>query len=269
MSALDSTAVPLYSDMSSLEGRGFIVAGAGNGIGRQTTHALASQGARVLCVDVVAELAEQVADEVGGISLVADMCERDGVERALAVADGSFERLCGIVDIIGISRFQRIVDTSDEDWDWHQRVNIRHAFLLAQLGGEALARQGGGTLVYVASIAGVSGAQNQAAYGAAKAGVISLVKSAAVELGPRQVRVNAVAPGVICTPRVGAALGEERRRAWAQSTPLGRLGTPADIASTALFLSSDLSSFMTGQTLVVDGGTGQKFPYPTETLGHP
>lgn len=269
MMAPDSTAVPSYSAMCSLEGRGFVVAGVGNGIGRQTAHALASQGAQVLCVDVVAELAEHVADEVSGVSLVADMCERDGVEHALAVAERSFDRLGGIVDIIGISRFQRIVDTSDEDWDWHQRVNIRHAFLLAQLGGRALTRHGGGTLVFVASIAGVSGAQNQAAYGAAKAGVISLVKSAAVELGPHQVRVNAVAPGVICTPRVGAALGSERRQAWAESTPLRRLGRPSDIASTALFLSCDLSSFMTGQTLVVDGGTGQKFPYPTETLGSP
>lgn len=267
MADLDTSAVPAYADRLSLQGRGFIVAGAGQGIGRQTAHALAAQGAQVLCVDLVGELAEQVADEVGGAALVEDMCERNGVERALAAADSAFGRLSGIVDIIGISRFQPIADTSDADWDWHQRVNIRHAFLLAQLGGQALARAGGGTLVYVASIAGVSGAQNQAAYGAAKAGVISLVKSAAVELGPEQVRVNAVAPGVISTPRVGAALGAERRRTWAESTPLRRLGAPSDIASAALFLSSDLSSFMTGQTIVVDGGMGQKFPYPTETLG--
>jgi NAD(P)-dependent dehydrogenase (short-subunit alcohol dehydrogenase family) len=263
----DHSDVPSYGDMLSLDGRGFIVAGAGNGIGRQTAHALAANGARVVCVDVVGEFAEQVADEVGGVPLVADMCDRSGVEAALATANDSCGGLAGIVDIIGMTRFLFLADTTDDDWDWHQRTNLRHAFLIAQLGGKELARQGGGTLVYVASVSGISGAQKQAAYGAAKAGVISLVKSAAVELGPVGVRVNAVAPGVVLTPRIGATLGEERQREWTESTPLKRLGVPSDIASAALFLSSDLSAFVTGQTVVVDGGTGQRFPYPIETLG--
>ncbi len=263
----DHSSVPSYGDMLSLEGRGFVVAGAGHGIGRQTAHALAANGAKVVCVDVVGEFAEQVADEVGGTPLVVDMCERSGVAAALATANASFGNLAGIVDIIGISKFLFLADTTDDDWDWHQRMNVRHAFLIAQLGGKELARQGGGTLVYVASISGISGAQKQAAYGAAKASVISLVKSAAVELGPEGVRVNAVAPGVVFTPRIGVTLGEERSRAWAESTPLKRLGVPSDIASTALFLSSDLSAFVNGQTVVVDGGAGQKFPYPLETLG--
>lgn len=265
----DTTDVPDYRRLLSLEDRGFVVAGAGQGIGRQTAHALATSGAGVVCVDVVADFAEQVALETGGVPFVGDMCERHAVQEALDLATATYGNLAGVVDIIGISKFQFIADTTSDDWEWHQRMNLQHAFLIAQLGGQELARQGGGSIVYVASISGMTGAQKQAAYGAAKAGVISLVKSCAVEMGPVGVRVNAVAPGVIWTPRIGTTLGEKRTDEWASRTPLGRLGSPADIASTALFLSSDLASFTTGQTLIVDGGASQRFPYPLEELSAP
>ncbi|MCW2879495.1 MAG: short-chain dehydrogenase/reductase [Sphaerisporangium sp.] len=262
----DHSPVPDYAQLGSLAGRGFIVAGAGQGIGRQTSHALAALGARVLCVDVVPELAEAVAKEVGGVPLVADMCERQGVQQALDTAQQSFGSLSGIVDIIGLARFAYLSDMNDDDWDWAQHVNLKHAFLLAQMGGAALAAAGGGSIVYIASVSGLDAAQRHAAYGVAKAGLISLVKSAAVEFGERQVRFNAVAPGVVWTPRIGGAIGEERRAEWSAPTPLGRLAEPRDIAAAALFLSSDLAGFITGQTLVVDGGLRVRFPYPVEEL---
>ncbi|RBY84133.1 SDR family NAD(P)-dependent oxidoreductase [Blastococcus sp. TF02A-30] len=262
----DRSAVPDYARLGSLEGRAFLVAGAGAGIGRQTAHALASAGARVLCVDLVPELAAAVAEEVGGVPHVADMTERAGVQGALDAAVEAFGSLAGIVDIIGIARFQYLADTGDEDWAWAQKMNLTHAFLLAQLGAATLARYGGGSIVYIASVSGMGAAQRHAAYGAAKAGMISLVKSAAVEYGGQGVRVNAVAPGVIWTPRIGAAVGEERRAAWSEPTPLGRLGEPRDIAAAALFLASDLSGYVTGQTLLVDGGLQCRFPYPVEQL---
>jgi NAD(P)-dependent dehydrogenase (short-subunit alcohol dehydrogenase family) len=117
--------------------------------------------------------------------------------------------------------------------------------------------------VFVASVSGLTSAPLHAAYGAAKAGLMSLVRSAAVELGPRGVRVNAVAPGAVWTPRVAGLLGEEGRRRNTENAPLGRMAEPADIASALLFLASPLSSYVTGQTLVVDGGVTVKFPYPT------
>jgi NAD(P)-dependent dehydrogenase (short-subunit alcohol dehydrogenase family) len=262
----DHSPVPDYARLGSLAGRGFIVAGAGQGIGRQTSHALAAAGAKVLCVDVVPELAESVAKEVGGVPIVADICEREGVRHALDAAQQSFGNLSGIVDIIGLARFAYLAEMNDEDWAWAQRVNLTHAFLLAQMGGAALAAGGGGSIVYIASVSGLGAAQRHAAYGAAKAGLISLVKSAAVEFGGGQVRFNAVAPGVVWTPRIGGAIGEERRADWTARTPLGRLAQPSDIAAAALFLSSDLASFITGQTLVVDGGLRLRFPYPVEEL---
>ena len=121
-------------------------------------------------------------------------------------------------------------------------------------------------MVFVASVSGITSAPSHAAYGAAKAGLMSLVRTGAVELGPQGIRVNAVAPGVVWTPRVSGYLGEEGRTRNIANTPLRRVAQPADIAAAILFLASDLAGYVTGQTLVVDGGVGAKFPYPMADL---
>jgi NAD(P)-dependent dehydrogenase (short-subunit alcohol dehydrogenase family) len=121
-------------------------------------------------------------------------------------------------------------------------------------------------MVFVASVSGITSAPRHSAYGAAKAGLMSLVRTGAVELGHSGIRVNAVAPGVVWTPRVSAFLGEAGREMNAENTPLRRVAQPADIAAAILFLASDLSGYVTGQTLVVDGGVGAKFPYPMGNL---
>lgn len=262
----DRSAAPDYAALGSLAGRGFLVAGAGQGIGRETARALSSAGARVLCVDLVPELAESVAQEVGGVPFTADMCDRQGVQDALDAAVGAFGSLSGIVDIIGIARFQYLADMDDDDWAFAQRMNLQHAFLLAQLGGAVLGATGGGSIVYITSISGLMASQRHAAYGAAKAGLISLIKSAAVEYGPKGVRFNGVAPGVVWTPRIGTAIGDDRRQAWSEPTPLGRLAETSDIAAAVMFFASDMSGFITGQTIVVDGGLSARFPYPVERL---
>ena len=117
-------------------------------------------------------------------------------------------------------------------------------------------------MAFVASVSGISSAPRHAAYGVAKAGLMSLVRSAAIELGPLGIRVNAVAPGVVWTPRVSGYLGEDGRVEQSANAPLGTVARPADIAAALLFLVSDLAAYITGQTLVVDGGVGVKFPYP-------
>jgi NAD(P)-dependent dehydrogenase (short-subunit alcohol dehydrogenase family) len=261
----DPDAVPDYGTLLRLDGRVFVVAGAGQGIGRQIVHALASVGARVVCVDIVEDLARRVADEVDGVPFAGDVTDRAQVARLIAAARDAGP-LGGIVDVVGISRFKSLGEISDDDWDSAQALNLRHSFLLAQLGGGALAEAGGGTMVFIASVSGMGAAQVHAAYGAAKAGVISLVRSAAVELGGKGVRVNAVSPGAVRTPRISAAIGEERRPVWDANSPMGRMALPRDIASAVLFLASPLSSYVNGQTLVVDGAVGQRFPYPIETL---
>jgi NAD(P)-dependent dehydrogenase (short-subunit alcohol dehydrogenase family) len=257
----DTSAVPDYPALLRLDGRGIVVAGAGQGIGRQTAHALAACGARVLCVDYDADAAEHVAAETGGMPAVADVRERADIERIIKQAGEEFGTVAGIVDIVGMSRYAPITKTTDEDYDWTFGMVLRHAWLLTQIGAAAMA-DAGGVMTFIASVSGITGAPLHAAYGAAKAGLMSLVRSAAVELGPSGVRVNAVAPGVVWTPRIGAMIGEEGRSRNARNAPLNRVAEPSDIASAVLFLQSDLSSYVTGQVLVVDGGVSAKFPYP-------
>lgn len=241
-----------------------VVIGAGQGIGRQASHALASVGARLVCVDKVPDLAAEVAAEVGGTPLVGDASEREDVERLLGETQKHLGKIDGLVDIVGMARYGDLVNLTDEEWDWHFDVVLRHAFLAMQLGGRAMASSGGGTMVFVASVSGITSAPRHSAYGAAKAGLMSLVRTGAVELGPSGVRVNAVAPGVVWTPRVSAALGEQGRSRNEENTPLRRVALPADIAACILFLSSDMAGYVSGHTLVVDGGVGAKFPYPME-----
>jgi len=262
MTRTDDTPVPHYEGLLRLDGRRFVVIGAGQGIGRQASHALASVGARLVTVDVDGDLAGDIADEVGAEPFVGDATDRSDVERLFAHADARLGGVDGVVDIIGMARYATLTEMSDEEWDWHFDIVLRHAFLAMQHGGRALAASGGGAMVFVASVSGITSAPRHGAYGAAKAGLMSLVRTGAVELGPSHVRVNAVAPGVVWTPRVSAFLGEDGRTRNVDNTPLRRVAQPADIAAAILFLASDLAGYITGQTLVVDGGVGAKFPYP-------
>jgi NAD(P)-dependent dehydrogenase (short-subunit alcohol dehydrogenase family) len=258
----DDTPVPDFPALLRLDGRGFVVIGAGQGIGRQTTHALAAAGARTVCVDVEADLAHDIAAEVGGVPWVGDATKRANVARLFADSGTALGRIHGVVDIVGMATRYDLLDLDDETWDWQFDIVLRHALLAMQYGGQAMAAAGGGSIVFVASVSGLTSAPRHAAYGAAKAGLMSLVRTGAVELGPSGIRVNAVAPGVVWTPRVSAFLGDEGHRRNVDNTPLGRVAQPADIAAAILFLSCDLSAFVNGQTLVVDGGVGAKFPYP-------
>lgn len=274
---MDTSEVPDYPGLLGLDGRGIVVAGAGQGIGRQTVHALAQAGARVFCIDNVDEAAQHVASEVDGVPCVADIRDRDDIERALLEARAAFGRVDGIVDIVGMARYAPLLEVSDEDWEWTFQMVLRHAFLLAQIGGRMMADQGdpsaagadgvrargsAGAMVFIASVSGQTSAPLHAPYGAAKAGLISLIRTAAVELGPSGVRVNGVAPGVVWTPRVSQILGDEGRRNNAANTPIRRIAEPRDVAAACSFLMSDLADYITGQVLTVDGGVSAKFPYP-------
>lgn len=267
MTRLDDSAVPDYAGMLRLDGRAALVVGAGQGNGRHAAHALASVGARVACVDVEPDLAREIADEVDGLACVADARERADVERVVAETTDAFGRLDAVVDIVGMALWSGVLDVSDEDWDWTFAMVLRHAQLVTQIAGRQIAADGGGTMVFIGSVSGLSSAPNHAAYGAAKAGLMSLVRSAAVELGPAGVRVNAIAPGSILTPRI-LRMRAERGDAETQGPPvepLGHPGEPRDIAGAALFLTSDLSRHVTGHTLVVDGGATVRFPYMAAT----
>jgi NAD(P)-dependent dehydrogenase (short-subunit alcohol dehydrogenase family) len=241
--------------MMRLDGRTAIVLGAGQGIGRLTAHALAQSGATVGCVGRDPERTRAVADEVGGFPLIGDIIKRADMERMFAEAQQLAGAVHHVVDIVGMPRIKPLLDFTDEDWDWQFDIVLRHAFLAVQIGGRAIAAAGGGSIVLVGSTAGISVPANQGPYGAAKAAMQQMAAHAAVELGSSKVRVNVVVPGATRTPRLEAVLKEEQ---WASVGELSALGTaalPADVAGAILFLTSPLSGHITGQSVVVDGGS--------------
>ena len=262
MTRTDDSEVPDFGSRLRLDGRNFVLIGAGQGIGRQAAHALSQSGAKVLCVDLDPDLAEDVAKEVDGIPWSGDATTRADAERLFADAGRELGRIDGLVDIIGMARYASFLDIDDENWDWHHNIVVRHAFYAAQLAGRAMRDSGGGVMVFVASVSGISSAPMHAAYGVAKAGLMSLVRTAAVELGPSNIRVNAVAPGMVWTPRISQYIDEAGKQRNVENTPIRRVALPADIASVLLYLASDLSSYVSGHTIVCDGGVAAKFPYP-------
>ena len=228
----------------------------------RTALALAEAGARVACLDLDRGRAEAVAEEVragGGdaLAVVADVTSRGGVDAAFAQVVDAFGGVDVLVDIIGEARWGSVLEFTDDDWEWSIATNLRQAFLLMQAGGKQMVAQGaGGAMAFVASVDGLFAATNHLAYGAAKAGLLNLVKTFAQELGPERIRVNAVLPGA-----VGIDVGEEAEATYGGSIQPLRHPNKDDIAKALTFFVSDLASGITGQSLPVDGGASIKSPW--------
>ena len=240
--------------LTRLDGRGIIVLGAGGeGMGTATARLLAAAGARVMCVDIREDLASAVADEVGGEAYAANVTDRTEMEKLFAHADRVFgKHFAGLVDIVGGGGRGRLASFDDAAIDQLLALNLRQALLAIQIGAPMLAARGGGTMAFVGSIAGIAVAPGQPIYAMAKAGLHHLVRQAADEFGPRGVRLNVVAPGVVERERWTDKADMLSRIAG--ETPLRRVGNVRDVANVLYFLMTDLSSYMTGTVLNVDGG---------------
>ncbi len=245
-----------------LDGRGMVVLGAGQGIGEATVRALAQAGARVLCVDKESALAESVASANGGLACVADVTLRADMERVFATAKKEFGGVRGVVDIVGMARLKPLSSFTDEDYEWQFDIGLRHAYLALQIGAPILAESGGGSITFVGSISGVGSLPNEVVYGASKAALHHLARAAAVELGPNAVRVNAIAPGFVRTPRLDRLVTPQRWEEIGAEIPLGHVASPDQVAGPLLFLASDLSSHITGAVLAIDGGLGAMAAIP-------
>jgi len=244
-----------------LSGKSAVVSGAGHiperaGHGRSCALKLAEAGATVACIDIDRGRAEGIAEEIrenGGTAfpILADMTVPSDVQRAVAEAVAGFGAIDVCVDIIGGARWDRAESFSDQDWQWTILNNLTQVFYLFQVVGRQMITQGtGGSMVALSSVDGIAAAALHAPYGAAKAGVISLAKSFAQELGRYGIRVNAVAPG-----NVGTGNEDWPEGRWAVDS-VNPLAPPRsrDIGNAVLFLCSALAERITGQTLVVDGG---------------
>lgn len=245
--------IPDYRARSRLDGARVVVIGGGSGIGRQTVHAASQLGARVVCVDRDRSAANAVAAEAGVIAQTCDVADRDMLRDTLFLATEAFGGPpTGIVDIVGAAHIGALATTDPDTWRSQLDVNLCHAINLGSVIPELA--DAPTSLVFVGSISGLRHVPNQGAYGVVKAALHQLVPALAEELGPAGTRVNAVAPGWTRTPRLEQRLPPTAWQIVEQEIPRGRVGLPDEIAGPLVFLLADLSSYITGQVLVVDGG---------------
>ncbi|HEV2423548.1 MAG TPA: SDR family NAD(P)-dependent oxidoreductase [Terriglobia bacterium] len=248
----------------ALVGRIAIVTGAASGIGRATAELFGREGAQVVLADVESASGEAAAREIaehGGRAIFerVDVTEAADAHRLVERARQEFGALHVLVNSAGVMRRATVIELEEPDWDRVLAVNVKSIFLLSKHALPVMAASGGGSIINVASGWGLAGGPRAAAYCASKGAVVLLTKAMAIDHGPEKIRVNCVCPGDTDTPMLrGEALQlEEPEAAFlaaAARRPLGRVGTPQEIAQAILFLAGTASSFMTGAALVVDGG---------------
>jgi 3-oxoacyl-[acyl-carrier protein] reductase len=238
-----------------LSGRTALVTGSTRGIGRAIAEALAGAGARVAVVGRDQAKAAEAAAAIGGGAqgFAADVGDPASITALVESVEKAFGQIDILVNNAGLTRDNILFRIKDEDWDTVIDANLRGAFLAIRATSRGMIKRRWGRIINIASIVGITGNKGQANYAASKAGLIGLTKSVAKELGSRNVLVNAVAPGFIETDMT-AAMTPEARAALSGQIPLERLGSPADIAGVVTFLASEYAAYITGQTLVVDGG---------------
>ena len=243
-----------------LTGKIAIVTGAASarGIGRATAQLFADHGAKVAIFDLDANAAAEAAATLGEghLGLAANVADEAQVRDAVAEVLARFGRIDVLVNNAGITQPVKTLEITGADYDRILNVNLRGTLLMSQAVIPGMRNQGAGSIICMSSVSaqrggGIFGGPH---YSAAKAGVLGLGKAMARELGPHNVRVNAITPGLIHTDITGGLMQDERRHAIIEGIPLGRLGEARDVANAALFLASDLSSYLTGVTLDVNGG---------------
>ena len=245
--------------MGRFEGKSAIVTGASRGIGREIALQLAKEGARIAVnysgsKDKADEVVEQITTAGGeAFTIQADVSDSNSVKKMVDMTIEVFGSVDILVNNAGITRDNLLVRMKEDEWDDVININLKGVFLCTKAVTRQMMRQRSGKIVNVASIVGISGNAGQANYVAAKAGVIGFTKTTAQELAARNINVNAVAPGFITTDMTDA-LNEDMKNQMLANIPLGKLGSPENVAKTVMFLLSEDAAYITGQTIHVDGG---------------
>jgi len=248
-----------------LAGKPALVIGGGFGMGKESALLLARAGANVALADIIEERAHAAAKEVEAhgvraLALTGDVTDMKTAERIVDQTVAFHGGLEVLINMVGMATWNELMDTDEDAWEQQMMINLRHHLYIGRAAAKQMIKQGkGGRMAFVASVSGIYGAPLHGAYGAAKAGLMSLTRTMANEWGRYNIRVNAVAPDVISTPRHPGSMTPEQ--AQREGVLLGRMGKPEEIAGALVYFVSDLSSFVTGQTLIVDGGVHAAFPH--------
>lgn len=261
------------ASLFGLTGKKALIIGGGQGMGEASALFLARAGCDVALVDLAADRADKVAQSVAALGrrscvVIGDVLDDAQVPKIVAEAESKLGGLDVMVSIVGAAAWGSVLDTTADVFDQQMRLNLRYFFLACQEAARSFIRRGQpGAIVGIASVDGQRAAPMRGVYGAAKAGLISLVQTMAVEWAANHIRVNAIAPGHIVTPRLYDT--PQRAELYAGSLlPMRQRGTPDDIGKAALFLASDLSRYITGTTLDVDGGLLAANLFPRGLPGH-
>ncbi|GAB4249576.1 MAG: 3-oxoacyl-[acyl-carrier-protein] reductase [Vicingaceae bacterium] len=245
--------------MKLLEGKVAVITGATRGIGKGIAEVFAKHGADIAFTYVSSdEKAKAVEEELKSMGVKAkayksDAAKLDEAEKFINAVVEEFGRIDAIVNNAGITRDGLLMRMSEQNWDDVINTNLKSVFNITKSALKTLLKQRSGSIINMSSVVGIEGNAGQSNYAASKAGIIGFTKSVAQELGSRNIRSNAIAPGFIAT-EMTAELNEETINQWLKDIPLNRPGTPEDVANAALFLASDLSSYVNGQVLNVCGG---------------
>ncbi len=247
-----------------LDQRIAVITGAGSGIGQAMARLFAREGARILAADVNESAAQETArmvTEAGGTgqAFAGDVSRPDAVRAMIDAAIAAFGRIDILCNNAGIGSTTDVVECEPEEWDRVMTVNVKSVYLGCKYAIPHMLAQGGGVILNTASVAGMVGLPKRASYSASKGAVIALTRQVAVEYVEQGIRVNCLCPGTVDSPWVGRLLKQAddpvaARQALVARQPLGRLGTPDEIAAAALYLVSDDAAFITGTGLVIDGG---------------
>jgi NAD(P)-dependent dehydrogenase (short-subunit alcohol dehydrogenase family) len=247
-----------------LEQRVAVITGAGSGIGQAMALLFAREGARILAADVNESAAEATAAAIttaGGTAqaFTADVSRPEQVAAMITQAQATYGRIDILCNNAGIGSTTSVVECEPDEWDRVMTINVKSVYLGCKYAVPCMIEQGGGVIINTASVAGMVGLVKRAAYSASKGAVIALTRQVAIEYVEQGIRVNCLCPGTVDSPWVGRLLaGAEdpaaARQALVARQPLGRLGTPEEIAAAALYLASDDAAFITGTGLVIDGG---------------
>lgn len=255
----------MNNSLFSIQDQVVLVSGASRGIGRAIAQGFAERGANVIVTGRDSATLEKTAQEIDATPIVCDVAKKDDIERLVRAAIDGFGRIDTLINVAGVNRRMLAERLSEEDYDFILDINLKGPFLLSLEVGKSMLERGKGNQINIVSLNNDRPLKGVMPYAMSKSALSQMTRSLAMEWGPRGIRVNAIAPGFVITDLTKKLWSQPKMQEWGKTnTPLVRLGQPEDMIGTAIFLASEASAWMTGQTLFVDGGFSAGLVWPID-----